>query len=58
MKEKGLFEDGLSVIKSETVKSGWSIMYIERSQVIASKTYCYSISFPEDRLFLSRQCRT
>ena len=29
MGEKGLFEDGLSVIKSETVKSGWFIIYIE-----------------------------
>ena len=28
--KKGLFEDGLSVIKSETVKSGWFIIYIER----------------------------
>ena len=30
MGEKGLFEDGLSVIKSETVKSGWFIIFIER----------------------------
>ena len=31
-------------IKFHTFKSGWSIVYIERSQVIISKKYCISFS--------------
>ena len=31
-------------IKFDTVKSGWSIIYIEVSQVIISKKYCISYS--------------
>ena len=42
-------------IKFETVKSGWSIVYIEGLQVIISPKYC--ISFSKDRFCLSRQCR-
>ena len=31
-------------IKFDTVKSGWSIVYIKVSQVIFFKTYCFSFS--------------
>ena len=41
-------------IKFDTVKSGWSIVYIEGSQVIISKKK-YCISFNEDGFF-SKQC--
>ena len=41
-------------IKFVTVKSGWSIIYIEGSQVIISKKYCIHLS--EDRFCLSKQC--
>ena len=37
-------------------KSGWPFVYIEESQVIISKNYC--ISYFEDQLCLSKQCRT
>ena len=42
-------------IKFDTVKSGWSIVYIEGSQVIISEKYC--ISFSEDWFCLGKQCR-
>ena len=43
-------------IKLHTMKSGWSIEYIEGSHIIISKNK-YCISFSEDRLCLSKQCR-
>ena len=42
-------------IKFDTVKSVWSLVYIEGSQVIISKT-CY-ISFSGDQFHLIKQCR-
>ena len=42
--------------KFDTVKSGWSIICIEGSQVIILNKYC--ISFSEDKFFLSKQCRS
>ena len=42
-------------IKFDILKSGWSIVYIEGSQVIISNRYC--ISFPEGRFWFSKQCR-
>ena len=42
-------------IKFGTVKSGWSIAYIEGSQVIFCNEHC--ISFSEDRFRLMKQCR-
>ena len=42
-------------IKVDRIKPGWSILYIEGSQVIISKTYY--ISFSEDRFCQSKQCR-
>ena len=42
-------------IKFDTVKPGWSIIYIEGSQVIIfPKNY---ISFSEDQFCLVKQCR-
>ena len=43
-------------IKFDTVKSGWTIQYIEMSQVIISKKYC--ISFSEDWFRLRKHWRT
>ena len=34
-------------IKFDTVKSGWSIVYIEGSQIIISKKYCVSLSLKQ-----------
>ena len=42
-------------IKFHTVKSGWSMVYIEGLQAIISKYY---ISFSEDRFCLRKQCRS
>ena len=42
-------------IRFDTVKSGWSIINIEESQVIISKESC--ISFSEDQVCPSKQCR-
>ena len=42
-------------IKFDTVKSGWSIVYMEGSQVIIFKHYC--ISFSQDLFRLNKQCR-
>ena len=42
-------------IKFDTVKSGWSVVYIEGSQVMIFTKYC--ISFYENRFCLSKQCR-
>ena len=42
-------------IKLHTIKSGWSIVYIEGSPIIISPNYY--ISFSEDRFCLSKQCR-
>ena len=42
-------------IKFDIVKSVWSIVYIEGSQVIISKK-CY-ISFSGDQFHLSKRCR-
>ena len=39
-------------IKFDTVKPGWSIVYIEGSQVVISKKYCISLS--EDGFCLSK----
>ena len=42
-------------IKFDTVKSGWSIIYIEGSQVIILRKYC--ISFSENQFCLSNHSR-
>ena len=42
-------------IKFDTVRPGWSIVYIEGLQAIISQKYC--IAFSEDQFCLSRQCR-
>ena len=41
-------------IKFGIVKSGWSIVYIEGSQVIITKKYC--ICFRENQFYISKQC--
>ena len=38
-------------VKLRTIRSGWSIVFIEVSQVIISKKYCSS--FSEDRFILA-----
>ena len=42
-------------IKLHTIKSGWSIVYIEGSHVIIKKKNC--ISFSEDQFCFSKQYR-
>ena len=43
-------------LKLYTMKSRWSIVHIEGSQVIISKKYC--IYFFKDQFCLSKQCTT
>ena len=46
------FENNGISIKFEKIKSGWSIVYIERLQVIVSKIFI-SLSISEDQLYLT-----
>ena len=47
-----------SSIKFDKVKSAWSIVYTERSQVITSKNNIYNISLSEDGVCVANSADT